>query len=47
MGQYFLLVLICPARPQLAHFLVVPVGFSAIGAGVADGEAASGSIEAF
>jgi hypothetical protein len=45
LGQYFLLVLMWPAIPQLAHLRVVPVGFSTEGAGVDEGERAlSGSM---
>jgi hypothetical protein len=39
-GQYFLLVLMWPACPQLAHLRVVPVAFSTVGMGADEGEIA-------
>jgi hypothetical protein len=43
-GQYFLLVLMCPACPQLAHLRVVPVAFSTVGIGVDEGETARSGV---
>lgn len=43
-GQYFLLVLMWPACPQLAHLRVVPVAFSTVGMGVDEGETARSGV---